>query len=502
MNDRFGWLLRAEWTKLRTVRGWIVGIAASAVLIVGFGLLSAAGNEGPIGPDGAEVDPASRAAPVGPDGNSVNDHFYFVHRPLTGDGSITVRVTSLTESPLFGMPSSTQGRQPWTKAGVIVKESTVPGSAYAAAMVMGGHGVRMQYNYTGDIAGPARSESPQWLRLARAGDTLTGYASPDGTTWSEIASVSLAGLPNTVQIGLFVASPGYEEFAQHLGGISSGGFPSLGRATFDNLGVDGQLGAEWKGVEVGGDTRAGSQRTGSFEVAGDTFTVFGSGNIAPEVPGPNRAAERTLIGAFVALIVIVVVAVLFVTTEYRRGLIRSSLAASPRRGRILTAKAIVIGGVTFVVGLAAAAFTLPVTTWLLRRNGIVLAQASTLTEVRIVVGTAALLAVVAVLALALGTILRRSVGAVAAVIVLTVLPYLLTIAGVLPVVAAQWVLRLTPAAAFAVQQSIPAYPQVDQAYWPSFGFYPLAPWAGFAVLCVWAGLALGLAGYLLNRRDA
>jgi len=108
---------------------------------------------------------------------------------------------------------------------------------------------------------------------------------------------------------------------------------------------------------------------------------------------------------------------------------------------------------------------------------------------------------VSLLALALGTIMRRSVGAVAAVIVLTVLPYLLSMAGVLPVQAAQWVLRLTPAAAFAIQQSIPAYPQVDQAYWPSFGFYPLAPWAGFAVLCAWTAVALGLAGHLLRRRD-
>jgi ABC-type transport system involved in multi-copper enzyme maturation permease subunit len=501
MNDRFGWLLRAEWTKFRTVRGWIVGICAAAGLMVGFGLLGAAGNQGPARPDGADVDLANRAAPVGPDGTSVNDHFYFVHRSLTGDGSITVRVTSLTETPLDGMPKSTQGRQPWTKAGVIVKESTVPGSAYAAAMVMGGHGVRMQYNYTGDIAGPASSVSPQWLRLARAGDTLTGYASPDGTAWSDIGRVRLAGLPDTVQIGLFVASPGYQVFAQHLGGISSAGFPTLGRATFDNLGVDGQPGVEWKGVEVGGDTRMGSPETGSFEVSGGTYTVRGSGNMAPEV-ATERTIERTLVGAFIALTVLVVIAVLFVTTEYRRGLIRTSLAASPRRGRILAAKAIVIGGVTFVVGLVAAAITLPLAKSLLRDNGVFLVRASTLTEVRIVVGTAALLAVVAVLALALGTILRRSVGAVAAAILLTVLPYLLTVAGVLPVVAAQWVLRLTPAAAFAVQQSIPAYPQVDQAYTPAFGFYPLAPWAGFAVLCGWTAVALGLAGHLLRRRDA
>ena len=75
-----------------------------------------------------------------------------------------------------------------------------------------------------------------------------------------------------------------------------------------------------------------------------------------------------------------------------------------------------------------------------------------------IVGTAALLAVAAVLALAVGTMLRRSAGAVTAVIVAIVLPYILATASVLPAGAAQWLLRLTPAAAFAIQQSLPAVP--------------------------------------------
>ena len=46
---------------------------------------------------------------------------------------------------------------------------------------------------------------------------------------------------------------------------------------------------------------------------------------------------------------------MFITAEYRRGLIRTTLAASPRRGRVLAAKAVVIGAVTFAAGLVAAA---------------------------------------------------------------------------------------------------------------------------------------------------
>ena len=63
-------------------------------------------------------------------------------------------------------------------------------------------------------------------------------------------------------------------------------------------------------------------------------------------------------------------------------------------------------------------------------------------------------------------------------------------------------MRVTPAAAFAVEQTLVQYPQVDNVYAPACGYFPLAPWAGFAVLCAWAAVSLALAGSTLNRRDA
>jgi hypothetical protein len=82
-----------------------------------------------------------------------------------------------------------------------------------------------------------------------------------------------------------------------------------------------------------------------------------------------------------------------------------------------------------------------------------------------------------------------------------VLPYLLAITA-LPVGAADWVLRITPAAAIAIEQSLPAYQQVTAVYTPVNGYYPLAPWAGFGVLCAWTVAFLALAAFLLYRRDA
>jgi ABC-type transport system involved in multi-copper enzyme maturation permease subunit len=369
----------------------------------------------------------------------------------------------------------------------------------------------MQYNYTGDTAGLAGAvspASPRWLRLTRSGDTITGYESANGSAWTKVGTVRLSGLAPVVQIGLLVSSPAYRQVtSQRLLGTGAMIGPTLATAVFDHLSLHGtQAGGGWRGSLIGGGTSgAYPVQGGGYHRAGGRFTVSGSGDIAPAVAGagdPGQTIEHSLAGAFAGLIVLVVVAAMFITAEYQRGLIRTTLAASPRRGRVLAAKAIVVGAVTFVAGLAGATAAVLLGERLLRGNGILVYPVTPLTEVRVVAGTAALLAIAAVLALGLGAILRRSAAAVAAVIVVIVLPYILAVPRVMPVGAAQWLLRITPAAGFAIQQSLPQYPQVSNAYTPSSGYYPLAPWAGFAVLCGYAALALGLAVFLLRRRDA
>lgn len=85
-------------------------------------------------------------------------------------------------------------------------------------------------------------------------------------------------------------------------------------------------------------------------------------------------------------------------------------------------------------------------------------------------GSAVLLSLVAVLALAVGAILRNSAGTIATVVVLVILPQILSFAFPLP--AAQWLLRVTPAAAFAIQQGKTYYPQVQHNCLPESGCYP------------------------------
>lgn len=501
--NAFAKTLRAEWTKFRTVRGWVIGSVATAGFIMALGLLP--GMQGSCGKHG----PGSECVlPVGPGGDEVTDSFTFVHQPLAGDGSITVRVTALTG--LLPGPNPDEPRPgvvPWAKAGVIVKAGTGQGSSYAAVMVTGDHGVRMQYDYTHDIAGSpsAVSAGPRWLRLTRTGDTVTGAESADGSSWTTVGIARLTGLAATVEVGLFVTSPQYAEVVD--GSLMSGamGGPSQATGTFDHLAVQGGwTGAAWYPESIGAPSNGPAIREGGVEQDGDVIRVTGSGDIAPAVPGAagiGASVTQTLVGTFVGLIVAVVVGAMFVTAEYHRGLIRTTLAASPGRVRVLAAKAVVVGAVTYAAGLIAAAAVVVLGQRVLRSNGVYVHPASTPTELRIVAGTAALVAVAALLALGLGALLRRSVTAVTTAVVVIVVPYLLAMT-VLPTGAAQWLLRVSPAAAFALQQAAPEYPQVASLYTPPNGYFPLPPWGGFAVLAGWSALALGAAAVMLCRRDA
>ena len=258
-------MLHAEWTKFRTVRGWVIGMIVAPLVTVGLGQLISSGgcSEG--------ADRLSVPAPLGPGGEAVTDSFYFVRRPLAGNGSITVRVTSLTVPDVphrRSGPARRTGLQPWSKAGIIMAASTRPGAAYAAMMVTAGHGVRMQYDYTGDTAGlpgAVALAAPRWLRLARSGDTVTGYDSADGTHWARVGAVHLAGLPGAVQAGLFAASP-----PPGPAGAGSGrrtGGPTPATATFDHVSRGAWPPGAWTGTDVGRGSGARAARAASIRPA-------------------------------------------------------------------------------------------------------------------------------------------------------------------------------------------------------------------------------------------
>ncbi|MGB6456732.1 MAG: ABC transporter permease subunit, partial [Streptosporangiaceae bacterium] len=416
-RESFWHLVHAEWTKFRTVRGWVIAVLVTISAITAFVFVAIGVGHSCIGTGGPSACPAQ---PTGPGGVPVVDAFYFAHQPVTGTGTITAQVTSLTGQVSVGQSKMAPGGlEPWSKAGIIIKENTSQGSAYAAMMLTRSHGVRMQWDYVNDtpgLTGSVSASAPRWLRLARDGGTITGYDSADGTHWTLVGTAALPGLTSTVQAGLFAAGSSYDSnFASRAAGV------------FRHIGLSWPA-TGWTGTNVGGPN-SGVPAPGTLRQSAGTITVASFGDISPAAGnaygGNGQSLQRALGGTFFGLIPLIVVAAMFITAEYRRGLIRVSLTAAPRRGRLLAAKTVVIGAVGFVAGLVAATLALAVGMALLRRAGGLAWPVSLLTEARMVAGTGALLAVAAVLALAIGIIVRRSAPAAAIVIVVIVVPYLL-----------------------------------------------------------------------------
>ncbi|MFG2503134.1 ABC transporter permease subunit [Streptomyces sp. NPDC048441] len=514
-RDGFPQLLRAEWTKLRTVRRWGFTLLAAVLVTLLISLFSASSS-------GVEIAGGGSSAATGPDGQSIRDDFTFVHRTLPADGSITARVTGPTGVRPDRAPE-------WAKAGVIVKQNTQSGSDYAALMVTPGHGVRFQSDFTHDVAGGAASAStPHWLRLTRKGATITAYASADGRGWKKIGTTELAEQAGSVPVGLFVASPNVQSMERKFGNVSVNDGPSRSTARFDEVTVKGSdSGADWQRTDVGreaegeqgkpgqsaGEPGAGKPGAGQpdnggqgqLTRSGGTFTLTGSGDIAPGTPVQPDLVATSLNGTQLGLVLIAALGVLFITAEYRRGMIRTTFLASPRRGRVLVAKAVVISAVTFATGLVTAIASFLLTMPVLRDNGHKppLFPEFSLTDgpvLRALFGTAALLALIAVLALGLGALMRNTAAAITTVVVVIVLPLILV--SVLPLGLSQWLQRLTPVAGFAVQESTPRHHQVASLCLPEDGCYPQGAWTGLATLAAYAVVVLGIAVWRIRKKDA
>ncbi|MHC5262406.1 ABC transporter permease subunit [Streptomyces sp. UC4497] len=471
--------VRAEWTKLRSVRSTPLALIALLALSLLLTVASANGSQFSYG------------------GPKKYDASSFVHRPAAGDGTFTVRVAAQKNSA------------GWAKAGLLLKDGTASGSSYAALMVTPEHGVRMMADGTHELTGSESADAPRWLRLVRAGDRVTGYESGDGRAWTKVGTLTVAHLPATAEAGLFVTSPmdGKEE-RSGPGDLRMHPVATLGRAVFDHVAFPAQGKGDWRQTDIMQSVKKGEKEEVADPVADPkpfrehdgTFTVTGSGDLGGLGMGgvgqlggqPDLVKMALDDGIQIATIAVIALGVLFITSEYKTGTVRTTFTASPRRGRVLAAKALVLGATVFVVGLVACVAEFLVARPALRDNGFAppLFPELSLTDpatMRAIVGSAAFLALAAVLSLGVGALLRRAVPAVVLMIVTFV---------VLPIVAqttsigfSDFVGRATPTAGLAVQQTRRLLDTV------------ITPWAGFGVLCLYVAVVLGAARWRLTGRD-
>lgn len=215
----------------------------------------------------------------------------------------------------------------------------------------------------------------------------------------------------------------------------------------------------------------------------------GIGN-APAGQQLDLVVQSSVFGVYFGQLVAGVLGVLVISGEYTTGMIRSTFAAVPRRTPALAAKAAVLFVATFVVGVIAtlAAFA---------TSAIVFAGADvsvSLLEPGVVLpllGASLYLALVAVFALALGTIIRSSAGGIAAVLGL-----ILLVPTVLQMIPAEWPGEVIPyllgTAGMGIFGSATA--------WPADG--ALGAWVSLFVVLGWVAAGMAGAVTLLKRRDA
>ena len=137
-----------------------------------------------------------RVQAEGTDVWSTADGFHFVYQTLAADGSITARVAGL------------QNTDAWAKGGLMLRQSLDPTSVNASFVVTPGNGIAFQRRTTAGgqtVRTTTSGTTPTWLRLTRAGSTVTAAVSANGTTWSSAGSASVP-LQGQVYVGLAVTS--------------------------------------------------------------------------------------------------------------------------------------------------------------------------------------------------------------------------------------------------------------------------------------------------------
>ncbi|MEU6250805.1 ABC transporter permease subunit [Glycomyces sp. NPDC047010] len=202
--------------------------------------------------------------------------------------------------------------------------------------------------------------------------------------------------------------------------------------------------------------------------------------------GPDMALNFAMAGVSMASVFVAVLGILTVTGEYTTGSIRSTMSAAPKRLGVLAAKAGVFGAVVAVLFTAMVFVTFFLSQALLDDPALSVSLGDE-GVMRALFGYVAMIVYLALLAIALGSILRNSAGSIAFYIgVIMILPQLATI---LPW---DWVADVVPYAPGNVPNALVL---VDTSA-GTLGQGESWLWMG-----IWLVVAYGLAGVLLKRRD-
>ncbi|GIG63009.1 ABC transporter permease [Longispora fulva] len=236
-----------------------------------------------------------------------------------------------------------------------------------------------------------------------------------------------------------------------------------------------------------------SLRSTIVTIAAALAVVVGIGLLAAQITSTGAAGDTpadptdvSLAGVGIGVLILGTLGVLFTATEYSTGMIRSTLAAVPKRLPVLWGKAAVFAAVVFPLTLAAALIAFLGGQALLGDHGASLTDPGV---ARAVLGSAGYLTGAGLFGLALGSLLRSTAAAVSTLFgVLFLLPGISFL--LLP---DSWQNNVGPYLPSSAGSAFTAVRQSADL---------LTPWAGLAVFAGYLVVLGGAAAWRLRRHDA
>ncbi len=130
---------------------------------------------------------------------STSDKLNFAYQTLTGDGEIIARISVLQDT---GTSS---------RVGLMIRDTLAANSKHIFMGMTGTNAYRwVRRTTTGGNTTSSNSSTGTvpntWVRLVRAGTTITAYKSSNGTTWTSVGSTTGTTFASTCYIGLAVSS--------------------------------------------------------------------------------------------------------------------------------------------------------------------------------------------------------------------------------------------------------------------------------------------------------
>jgi regulation of enolase protein 1 (concanavalin A-like superfamily) len=174
---------------------------------------------------------------AGTDIGGTSDEFHFAYKQLSGNGSITAKVLSLTNT------------NTWAQAGVMMRETLDAGSKHVTMVVTPGQGTsfrrRLNPNASGVRDQTTGITAPYWVKLTRSGNIFKAERSADGKTWVAAQGSPVAIIMLTdVYVGLVVTSRD---------------IIATCTAEFSDVDISGTVTDDWQSQDIGTQSNAPAQ---------------------------------------------------------------------------------------------------------------------------------------------------------------------------------------------------------------------------------------------------